>query len=98
MTTIFSNLLDNAVEACSEADDKLIKFSIVRQMNFITVNIRNPYSRIERHGDTLRSTKEGHFGIGLENVRKALENYDGRLNIKTADGIFSVTVIIPIPE
>ena len=98
MTTIFSNLLDNAVEACAEVDDKVIKFSIVQQMNFITINIRNPYSRIDQQGDTLRSTKEGHFGIGLENVRKALERYDGRLNIKTADGIFAVTVIIPIPK
>ena len=98
MTTIFSNLLDNAVEACAEVDDKVIKFSIVQQMNFITINIRNPYSRIDRQGDTLRSTKEGHFGIGLENVRQALEQYDGRLNIKTTDGVFAVTVIIPIPE
>lgn len=98
MTTIFSNLLDNAVEACAEVDDKVIIFSIVQQMNFITINIRNPYSRIDQQGDTLRSTKEGHFGIGLENVRKALERYDGRLNIKTADGIFAVTVIIPISE
>lgn len=98
MTTIFSNLLDNAVEACAEVDDKVIKFSIVQQMNFITINIRNPYSRIDQQGDTLRSTKEGHFGIGLENVRKALERYDGRLNIKTLDGIFAVTVIITIPE
>ena len=98
MTTIFSNLLDNAVEACAEVDDKVIKFSIVQQMNFITINIRNPYSRIDQQGDTLRSTKEGHFGIGLENVRKALERYDGRLNIKTLDGMFAVTVIIPIPE
>lgn len=98
MTTIFSNLLDNAVEACAEVDDKVIKFSIVQQMNFITLNIRNPCSRIDQQGDTLRSTKEGHFGIGLENVRKALERYDGRLNIKTAGGIFAVTVIIPIPK
>lgn len=98
MTTIFSNLLDNAIEACAEVDDKVIKFSIVRQMNFITVGIRNPYSRLDRHGDTLRSTKEGHFGIGLDNVQKALEHYDGRLNIKTTDGFFTVTVIIPISE
>lgn len=98
MTTIFSNLLDNAIEACAEVDDKTIKFSIVQQMNFITVGIRNPYSRIDQQGDTLRSTKERHFGIGLENVRKSLERYDGRLNIKTADGIFAVTVIIPIPK
>lgn len=99
MTTIFSNLLDNAIEACTEvSENKSIKFSIIQQMNFITVNIRNPYSRIDQHGDTLRSTKEGHFGIGLENVRKALETYGGKLNIKTADGIFAVTVIIPILE
>ncbi|HOH87743.1 GHKL domain-containing protein, partial [Ruminococcus sp.] len=57
-----------------------------------------PYSRLDRHGDTLRSTKDGHFGIGLDNVRKALEHYDGRLNIKTTDGFFTVTVIIPISE
>lgn len=98
MTTIFSNLLDNAIEACADGDEKVIKFSIVQQMNFITINIRNPYSRIDQYGDTLRSTKAGHFGIGLENVRKALEHYGGSLNIKTTDNIFAVTIIIPTPE
>ena len=99
MSTIFSNLLDNAVEACAEVDaDRIIRFSIVQQMNFITVGIRNPYRQIDQYGETLKSTKEGHFGIGLENVRKALEHYQGRLNIKTSDGIFTVTVIIPISQ
>ena len=69
---------------------------MMQQMNFITVNIRNPYSRIDRTGDSFRSTKEGHFGIGLENVRKAVKTYNGTLNIKTNDGIFAITVIIPI--
>ncbi|MGN0631904.1 MAG: sensor histidine kinase [Ruminococcus sp.] len=97
MTTIFSNLIDNAIEACTEVlDKKCIKISMMQQMNFITVNIRNPYSRIDRTDDSFRSTKEGHFGIGLENVRKAIKTYNGTLNIKTNDGIFAVTVIIPI--
>ena len=99
MTTIFSNLLDNAIEACADFNEnKCIKISMIQQMNFITVNIRNPYKRIDKSGNVLRSTKKGHFGIGLENVRKALETYGGTLNIKTNDGIFAVTVIIPIPE
>ena len=97
MTTIFSNLIDNAIEACTEVPEKkCIKISMMQQMNFITVNIRNPYSWIDRTDDSFRSTKEGHFGIGLENVRKAIKTYNGTLNIKTNDGIFAVTVIIPI--
>lgn len=45
MTTIFSNLIDNAIEACTEVQEKkYIKISMMQQMNFITVNIRNPYS------------------------------------------------------
>lgn len=68
----------------------------MEQMNFITINIRNPYNKLNKFGDKYHSTKEGHFGIGLDNVRKAIESYKGDLNIKTNDGIFSVTVIIPI--
>jgi len=99
ITTIFSNLLDNAIEACAEvAENKCIKINMIQQMNFITVNIRNPYNTIDSSGDVLRSTKEGHFGIGLENVRKALEKYGGTLNIKTNNMTFAVTAIIPIPE
>ena len=55
MTTIFSNLLDNAIEACAEVtEERSIRFSIVQQMNFITVNIRNPYSRINQHVDIFK--------------------------------------------
>lgn len=96
MTTIFCNLIDNAIESCSETDKKHIKISIMEQMNFITINIRNPYNKLNKVGNKYHSTKDGHFGIGLDNVRKALESYKGDLNIKTNDGIFSVTVIIPI--
>ncbi|MDE6424585.1 MAG: ATP-binding protein [Ruminococcus sp.] len=99
MTTIFSNLLDNAIEACTEVtENKCIKINMIQQMNFITLNIHNPYNKVNIYGDVLRSTKKGHFGIGLENVRKALETYCGTLNIKTNNMIFSVTAIIPIPE
>ncbi len=78
--------------------NKCIKISMMQQMNFITVNIRNPYSRIDRTDDSFRSTKEVHFGIGLENVRKAIKAYNGTLNIKTNDEFFAVTIIIPISK
>lgn len=97
MTTIFSNLIDNAIEACTEVSEKkYIKISMMQQMNFITVNIRNPYSKIDMTEDKFRSTKEGHFGIGIENARKALKVYNGTLNIKTDHDIFNVTIVIPI--
>ncbi len=98
MTTIFCNLIDNAIEACCEIEEeKKIKISIIKQMNYITINIKNPYKKINRVSDNkFCTTKDGHTGIGLNNVRKAVGQYDGSLNINTDNNIFAVTVIFQI--
>lgn len=100
MTTIFCNLIDNAIEACCEAEgEQKIKISIIKQMNYITINIKNPYKRINRTLDNqFQTTKDGHLGLGLNNVRKAVEQYDGNLNININNNIFTVTAIFQVKE
>lgn len=40
-----------------------------------------------------QSSKSGHEGIGLQNVKATLEKYQGEMNICAEEGIFSVTLM-----
>lgn len=92
VTTIFANLLDNAIEAGEHKKDFWLKIRGEKIQDFIVVKIWNPCSESYAPG---YSKKPGHEGIGLENVRRAVEKYHGALNIETKDGKFSVTTVFP---
>lgn len=40
-----------------------------------------------------KSSKSGHEGIGLQNIKATLEKYQGEMNICAEDGIFSVSLM-----
>ena len=92
VTTIFANLLDNAIEAGENKKNFWLKLRGEQIQDFTVVKIWNPSSEMYAPG---RSGKQGHEGIGLENVRHTVEKYHGALNIETKDGIFSVTAVFP---
>ncbi len=97
-TTIFANLLDNAIEACQtmQNDKKYINLYIEKRMGFIIIQISNPYENINMITDKkYRSTKFGHAGIGLSNVRQTVEKYKGLFNIETISETFTVEITIP---
>lgn len=92
ITTIFGNLLDNAVEARKNLPDYWLKIRGEQIQEFTVVKISNLCSGTYRPGLT---DKEGHEGLGLENVRQALEKYHGELNIEAQEQVFSVTLVFP---
>lgn len=92
ITTIFSNLLDNALEARENEEEFFIKIKGNQIHDFIVIKIENPYSRDDKSKD---SKKQGHQGIGLENVKQALEKYQGELKIEKQEKVFSVTLVFP---
>lgn len=92
ITTIFANLLDNAIEAAREIkNDAYIDLKMDYFNEFIVVSIRNSMGKSE-------STKEGHMGIGLENVRYTLEKYHGTLHTGVENGAFQVNIMLPKEE
>lgn len=98
LTTIFANLLDNAIEACQilTEEKRHIDLYAERQMGFIIIQISNPYEFISMITDKkYRSTKSGHAGVGLSNVRQTVEKYKGLFNIETINEIFTVEITIP---
>ncbi|HJB15967.1 MAG TPA: GHKL domain-containing protein [Candidatus Blautia excrementipullorum] len=92
VTTIFANLLDNAIEAGENRKNFWLKIRGEQIQDFTVVKIWNPSA-----GDYVpgRSGKKGHEGLGLENVRNAVQKYHGALNIENRDGIFSAALVFP---
>lgn len=98
MTTIFHNLIKNAVEACSKVSGKrevTIKSSILD--NRVYVDFLNPFAGKAKKNDgkfeTSKKNKKFH-GYGLSNVEKAVKRkeYDGSLTIEQKDNIFTVSI------
>lgn len=92
ITTIFANLLDNALEAQPDKESSSIKIKGERIHEFTVIKISNPL--VENYVEG-RSTKVGHEGIGLQNVRSAVEKYSGELQLDHSDSLFSVTIAFP---
>jgi signal transduction histidine kinase len=100
VTAIFANILDNAIEACSEMENgnRKIKLAVQKRSGFLLINVSNKYRELKKHRNGFHSTKKGHEGIGLANVRNTVEKYDGIFDIETDSDVFIVKITIPIAE
>jgi len=101
ITAIFSNLLDNAFEACSELPEgnRRVRLSITRRNYFVFIYLENTFSQVKPDAvKGFASTKKYHQGIGLSNIRNACEKYHGSFNAHTEDDLFITEALIPIPD
>lgn len=92
ITTIFANLLDNAVEAQPDRTTRGIKIKGEQIHDFIVIKLSNPWCGEYKEG---KSTKDGHEGLGMQNVRSTLEKYHGELQIEQKHEMFSVILAFP---
>lgn len=93
---IFSNLLDNAIEACLNiSGSSIITIDMKLQQGYQYIAIRNPY--IQNTNVKLMTTKQDktHHGFGLSNVRNAVERHNGELLI-TQGEVFTVEMTLKI--
>ncbi|MDO5424659.1 MAG: GHKL domain-containing protein [Eubacteriales bacterium] len=89
ITAVFANLLDNAIEAAKETDAPFLYLKINEVRDFRVVSIRN--SRTEAQ----EAPRAGHMGLGLENVRKTLEQYHGTMQIEKKETEYQVSLMLP---
>ena len=89
ITTIFANLLDNAIEAIGkEEEEKYLKVLAKREKEFLMIQVVNSKSIHPAKG-------EGHQGLGLENIREALKPYEGTCTITDDEKQFQAVILIP---
>jgi len=101
VTAIFSNLLDNAFEACSELPEEKrhVWLSITRRNYFVFIYLENSFDKVMLTAQNeFKSTKKDHHGIGLSNIRSACEKYNGSFNAHVENELFITELLIPIPD
>ena len=98
--SILTNLLDNAIEALNAMDDaahKTLRIRIAYNKGRLFILIQNSYAGdlIYEDGAICSSKPDANnHGYGFENVKRAIEPYNGLLKINHNEGIFSVQVLL----
>lgn len=96
-TSLFTNILDNAIEACIEAkDNKYIEIRLHQFNDFIIINIINSFNSLNLNGAEFISTKPGHVGIGISNIKGVVEKYNGNIKFDYVNNNFFTKIILPI--
>lgn len=103
ITTIFSNLLDNAREELLAQKGKgYLTLKIDQVHEFIVICMENSMDSSRAGKETKEDVsgnkivkKKGHLGLGLKNVRTALEKYDGSMELTKSADVFRVSITIP---
>lgn len=98
ITVILGNLLDNAITAVRQSENKKLNLRVSSSMGNLFILIDNSYNGklIIEKGKfrTTKSFKSGH-GIGVLNIEKSLEKYGGEMRMEYTEDIFTVAVVIP---
>ncbi len=100
--SLFGNLLDNAIEAVSALDKerRAIGLTIKRSHGFLLINTYNDYDGvIDFQNGVPKTTKraEDLHGYGLKSVRNVVNIYGGQTVISAEDGVFDLSIAIPMP-
>ena len=90
ITTIFANLLDNAIEALEGCAAPFLKIKAEKSKEFLVIEIVNTVGKSKE-----KNKRNGHQGLGLENVKEALKKYEGTCTIEQEEGEFRVILLIP---
>ena len=100
LTSIFNNLLDNAVEAAIKSKERKINLSINSFGSMLTIDLTNSCDKapVLKH-DKLISTKQeqGMHGYGFKSITKAVKKYSGDIewDYNETDKTFNISIIFP---
>lgn len=103
MVGMLSNLLENALQAIRDTEDKSIHVRIYSENegSFIIFKIVNRYcGELKNTPSGFASTKkeEGHHGIGLKSVQHMAEKYGGYLECIAEEDYFIAVLLLPVTD
>lgn len=97
LISLISNLVDNGLEAASKCDSGFLDVKMFRANdgNIVVLKFRNNYKDLPIENEGRFKTRKEHpsmHGIGVNQVKKIVEQYKGNINISYKDYIFEVTI------
>ena len=104
LTSLFCNLLDNAIEAAGIVPDSFIEINTSKREKtpFVVITVinscrTNPFLSNGRQLCTDKSDKRRH-GFGLKSIRKTVQKYHGSMQMYYNDDTFTFHTIITLKQ
>lgn len=102
---LLGNALDNAIECVSRYKDKekrVISLNISAKDSFLCIQTNNYYEGTMKMAaglpvSTKTRNKEYH-GFGMKSMKQLAEKYGGSMYTKLEDGIFTLQIVLPMPQ
>lgn len=107
ISSIFSNLIDNAIEACVKIEDnekRYITLRTARINGYFVIRCENSkskniHSSRDSKGGFITSKKDKFYhGIGIESIKSSINKYEGDIRIKEEEEKFVVSIYLPMNE
>ncbi|MBP8997541.1 MAG: sensor histidine kinase [Anaerolineaceae bacterium] len=100
IVTIFSNALDNSIEAVKmlSESERTISVRMREYDTWMTINFENPFNgKVKWKGERLISLKldSDEHGFGLLNIKKAVSGYGGNVTVEAQSNQFILTILFP---
>lgn len=95
MNCILGNLFDNALEALSKVDKKILYFRMVYEKGVVNICLRNMFDgqlRVNEKNQllSLKQDRKKCHGLGIKNVVETVKKYDGKFEYEQEKNVFSV--------
>lgn len=104
ISSLFNNLLDNAVEAAEKSKDKTISLQISTSISsYHKITIINscdvPPDSINGKLITTKRNKKAH-GFGTKSINQTISKYNGEMQFEydNANKLFKIIILIPIEQ
>ena len=99
--SIFSNILDNAIEACEKIDNSRKYISLEGKIveKFFILKVENTkINKINIKNSKVITDKNDIFlhGLGINSIKKSVKKYSGETVIDHTDNTFTIKILIPI--
>lgn len=94
---LFSNTIDNAIEACLKQENSRINVSMENKRNYLCITIGNTIiSSVLENNSEMKTTKKDslHHGFGTQSMKSITEKYDGMLEFYEKEGMFITDIMV----
>lgn len=100
VSSIFSNILDNAIEACKKVEsNRYINIRGIIVKSYYVIKCENSKNNeIKIKNKKIITSKKDKFlhGIGLTSIKSSLNKYNGELEIINEENEFLINIYIPL--